>query len=219
MRMRNYRHQREKMVEVQLRKRGIKDERVLKVFEEVERHRFVEESLIDRAYDDSPLPIGKKQTISQPYIVALMSQALELKGDERVLEIGTGSGYQAYILSNLARQVFSIERHAELAQRARSIFESIDVHNIAIRIGDGTIGWKDYAPFDGIIVTAAAPKLRKPLFDQLWEGGKIAVPIGNEKKQTLYLFTKKGEDHSKEQLCPCTFVPLIGKEGWNSNSD
>ena len=217
MRMRNYHHQREKMVKTQLRKRGITDKRVLDVFTSVERHRFVEESLIGRAYDDSPLPIGKNQTISQPYIVALMSQALALKGDERVLEIGTGSGYQTLILANLVRQVFSIERHHDLARRARAIFESANVHNIAIRIGDGTIGWKDYAPYNGIIVTAASPQLPKSLFNQLCEGGRMVIPIGSEKKQTLYVFTRTGESHTKEALCPCSFVPLIGKEGWNNN--
>jgi len=203
------------MVEKQLVARGINDKRVLGVFLKLERHRFVEESLWDKAYNDSPLPIGKNQTISQPYIVALMAQALGLKGSERVLEIGTGSGYQAAILSLLAAQVFTVERHAELAQQSRSIFESLSLHNIAIRIGDGSIGWKEYAPYDGIVVTAAAPRKPKPLFDQLVDGGKLVIPVGEEHAQMLYLFNKKGTTVERISLCPCSFVPLIGIEGWS----
>lgn len=214
---RSYKLQRERMVEKQFRRRGITDDRVIQAFLTVERHLFVEESLWDRAYDDSPLPIGKNQTISQPYIVALMTQALELRGDEKVLEIGTGSGYQAMILSLLAAQVFSVERHAELAQKARAVFESKSIHNIAIRIGDGTIGWKEFTPYQGIIVTAAAPKLPKSLFDQVSDGGKLVIPTGGEQTQTLYVYTKKGEEYEQKALCACSFVPLIGIEGWNNN--
>ena len=213
---RGYTYQREKMVEKQLRRRGIEDERVNQVFLAIKRHVFVEESLWDRSYDESPLPIGKNQTISQPYIVALMTQALELRGDERVLEIGTGSGYQTAILASLAQKVFTVERHVELVQKARAVFESLSIHNIAIRIGDGTIGWKDFAPYHGIIVTAAAPKLPQPLFDQLIDGGKVVIPIGGEQKQILYVYTKTGDNFEQKELCPCAFVPLIGIEGWKN---
>lgn len=204
------------MVEKQLRKRGITDQRVLEVFASVERHLFVEEGLCERAYDDSPLPIGMHQTISQPYIVALMSQELQLSGNEKVLEIGTGSGYQTVILSMLADRVFTVERHTDLARKSRSIFESLSLHNIAIRIGDGTIGWSKFAPYDGIIVTAAAPKLPNGIANQLVDGGRLVIPIGGEGRQTLYVFTRMGDTFSNKALCSCSFVPLVGHEGWNS---
>lgn len=213
---RGYGYQRERMVEKQLQKRGISNDNVLKAFLKVERHLFVEETLQDRAYDDSPLPIGKHQTISQPYIVALMTQALNIKDGGKILEIGTGSGYQTAILAVLGANVFTIERHRELAQQSRSIFESMALHSIAIRIGDGTIGWKEYAPYQGIIVTAAAPQLPNAFYKQLSDGGRLVIPIGGEKKQTLFVFTKTGDTYEKEALCPCSFVPLIGLEGWES---
>lgn len=213
---RGYDHQREKMVEKQLEKRGISNEKVLNTFLKVKRHLFVEEPLQDRAYDDSPLPIGKHQTISQPYIVALMTQALDIKDGDKILEIGTGSGYQTVILAELGANVFTIERHRELAQRSRSIFESMSIHSIAIRIGDGTIGWNEYAPYQGIIVTAAAPQLPTAFYNQLADGGKLIIPIGGDKKQTLFVFTKTGDTYEKESLCPCSFVPLIGMDGWES---
>jgi len=211
-----YKIQRERMVEKQLRGRDITDKQVLNVFLKLERHRFVEESLWDRAYDDTPLPIGKNQTISQPYIVALMSQALEMKGSERILEIGTGSGYQAAILAMLGGQVFTVERHASLAQKARKIFDGLSLHNIAIRIGDGTIGWKEFAPYDRVVVTAASPGRPNSLLDQLTDGGMLVIPIGEEYSQTLYKYTKKGTSVERESICPCSFVPLIGLEGWKS---
>ena len=212
---RSYKFQRERMVEKQLRKRGITDKRVLQVFLTTERHLFVEEGLRDRAYDDSPLPIGKNQTISQPYIVALMTQALELKGEEKVLEIGTGSGYQSAILASLAAQVFTIERHGGLARTAREIFDSLTLGNIAIRTGDGTVGWMKFAPYQGIAVTAAAPTLPEPLFEQLEDGGRMVIPIGGESRQTLYVIKRMGDKYKQKELCPCAFVPLIGLEGWN----
>ncbi|MCP4724225.1 MAG: protein-L-isoaspartate(D-aspartate) O-methyltransferase [bacterium] len=212
---RSYKLQRENMVDRQLISRGITDEKVLESFSTIERHRFVEESLWDRAYNDSPLPIGKNQTISQPYIVALMTQALELTGEEKILEVGTGSGYQAAILSKLASQVFTIERHADLAKTARSVFESLGIHNIALRIGDGTIGWKEFSPYDGILVTAASPETPKSLLNQLCEGGKLVIPVGGESMQKLYIYTRKGDDFDRKTLCNCSFVPLIGSEGWN----
>ncbi len=215
MKKRSYLYQREKMIEKQLSGRGIKDDRVLQAFSEVERHQFVEESLWDRAYNDCPLPIGKNQTISQPYIVGLMTESLELTGNERVLEIGTGSGYQAAILSRLVQQVFSIERHPDLARNARKVFENLGIHNIAIRIGDGSIGWSEFAPYDAIIITAAAPKEPGILLNQLAEGGKLIVPVGSENTQRLLLYIKEGGKVEKTELCYCAFVPLIGTDGWN----
>jgi protein-L-isoaspartate(D-aspartate) O-methyltransferase len=212
-----YKYLRERMVELQLKGRDITDEQVLQAFLQIERHRFVEESLWDRAYDDCPLPIGKNQTISQPYIVALMTQALELKGIEKILEIGTGSGYQTVILARLASQVFTIERHFELAKSARAIFDTMGIQNIVLRIGDGTIGWQEFAPYNGIIVTAAAPKLPQSLAEQVALGGKLVIPIGEDFGQTLYVFTKRETSFDKKFLCPCSFVPLIGIEGWSNN--
>jgi len=210
-----FRIQRERMIDKQLKGRDITDKRVLDAFLQIERHKFVEESLWDRSYDDTPLPIGKNQTISQPYIVALMSQALELTGAERILEIGTGSGYQAAILAKLGAQVFTVERHAELARRSRKIFDELGLSNIAIRIGDGSIGWEQYAPYDRIVVTAAAPKKPATLLDQLTDGGILVIPVGEEHAQILYRYMKKGTTIERESLCPCAFVPLIGVEGWN----
>lgn len=205
------------MVETQIRARSIHDERVLTVMEAMPRHLFVDEGLIAQAYSDNPLPIGEKQTISQPYIVALMTQALELKGRERVLEIGTGSGYQTAILAKLADHVFSIERVATLAQRARRILDMLNCYNVAIRIGDGSYGWKEEAPFDAIITTAAAPKIPQYLVDQLAPGGKLVVPVGNRDVQTLQKFTRQIDNPveiKKEDLCGCRFVSLIGESGW-----
>lgn len=211
----SYAYYRQRMVDEQLRRRGIVDERVLKVMEALPRHLFVEKALRGRAYGDHPLPIGNGQTISQPYMVALMTQCLELKGHERVLEIGTGSGYQAAILAGLARNVFTIERHGTLARRARQAWEELDIHNIAMRIGDGTIGWSEYAPFDGIIVTAASPDLPQPLLDQLSEAeGRLVIPVGRSDFQQLRVVTRKGDVYTSREDVGCTFVPLVGKHGW-----
>ncbi|MEE9911599.1 MAG: protein-L-isoaspartate(D-aspartate) O-methyltransferase [Deltaproteobacteria bacterium] len=215
--MDRYRKQRARMVETQIRNRSISDARVLKVMETIPRHLFVDEGLIDQAYSDNPLPIGEKQTISQPYIVALMTQALELKGRERVLEIGTGSGYQTAILANLADRVFSIERVALLAARARKILDSLNCYNVAIRVGDGSYGWKEEAPFDAIITTAAAPGVPQYLLEQLVPGGRLVVPVGSRDVQTLYKLTRSTENPSeikKEDLGGCRFVSLIGESGW-----
>jgi protein-L-isoaspartate(D-aspartate) O-methyltransferase len=204
-------------VDGQIKARGITDTRVLKALETVPRHLFVDEGLIDQAYNDNPLPIGEKQTISQPYIVALMTQALELKGKERVLEIGTGSGYQAAILAQLADRVFSIERIAALASRSRKILDQLHYYNIAIRVGDGSYGWKEEAPFDAIITTAAAPGIPKYLIEQLVVGGRLIVPVGGRDVQTLYKLTRLSEntnDIKKEDLGGCRFVSLIGESGW-----
>jgi protein-L-isoaspartate(D-aspartate) O-methyltransferase len=215
--MDRYKKQRARMVETQIKARSIADPRVLKAMETIPRHFFVDEGLIDQAHSDNPLPIGEKQTISQPYIVALMTEALELKGKERILEIGTGSGYQTAILAHLADRVFSIERIAALATRARKILDQLNYYNVAIRVGDGSYGWKEEAPFDAIITTAAAPKIPKYLIEQLVVGGILVVPVGSRDVQTLYKLTRLAEDVSQmktEDLGGCRFVSLIGESGW-----
>jgi protein-L-isoaspartate(D-aspartate) O-methyltransferase len=215
--MDRYKKQRSRMVETQIKSRGISDNRVLRAMETVPRHLFIDEGLIDQAYNDSPLPIGEKQTISQPYIVALMTQALELNGKERVLEIGTGSGYQTAILAHLAERVFSIERIAPLAVKARKILDRLNYYNVAIRVGDGSYGWKEEAPFDAIITTAAAPEIPQYLVEQLAVGGRLVVPIGGRDVQTLYKLTRLIENPQeirKEDLGGCRFVSLIGESGW-----
>jgi protein-L-isoaspartate(D-aspartate) O-methyltransferase len=206
-----------KMVTSQLISRGINDEKVLKAMEKIPRHLFVDEGLQDQAYADNPLPIGERQTISQPYIVALMTEALELTGHEKVLEIGTGSGYQAAILAELADRVFSIERIASLADRARKVLESLGYYNVLIRVGDGTYGWKEESPFDAIIVTAGAPHVPKTLFDQLTIGGRLIVPTGDRHTQQLMKLTRTSEDRDEAEtknLGGCRFVNLIGEYGW-----
>ncbi|KAF0156211.1 MAG: protein-L-isoaspartate(D-aspartate) O-methyltransferase [Syntrophaceae bacterium] len=215
--MDRYKKQRTRMVETQIRARSISDAYVLKVMETIPRHLFVDEGLIDQAYSDNPLPIGEKQTISQPYIVALMTQALELKGGERILEIGTGSGYQTAILAKLADRVFSIERVATLATRARKILDRLNCYNVAIRVGDGSYGWKEEAPFDAIITTAAAPRIPQYLVEQLAPGGRLVVPVGSREVQTLYKLARSVENPAeikKEDLGGCRFVSLIGESGW-----
>ncbi len=215
--MDRYKKQRARMVETQLVSRGITDDSVLKAMGTVPRHLFVDEGLIDQAYSDNPLPIGERQTISQPFIVALMTQGLELKRKDRVLEIGTGSGYQAAILAQLADRVFSIERIATLASRARKILDALNYYNVAIRVGDGSYGWKEESPFDAIITTAAAPGVPKYLIEQLVVGGRLIVPVGGRDVQTLCKLTRLSEDINdikKEDLGGCRFVSLIGESGW-----
>jgi len=208
---------RKKMVDTQIRARGIRDERVLAAMEKIPRHLFVEPALIEQAYNDTPLPIGEGQTISQPYIVALMTEALRLTGKEKVLEIGTGSGYQTAILAELAEQVFSIERLASLAAKARQILDHLGYYNVAIRVGDGTWGWREEAPFDAIIVTAGAPRVPSPLMEQLAVGGRLVVPVGGKFTQELYRVTRLSEDPGDvetETLGGCRFVNLVGEHGW-----
>lgn len=215
--MNRYKKQRIKMVDSQLRSRGITDQRVLKAMEKIPRHFFVDEALRDQAYNDNPLPIGENQTISQPYMVALMTAALELKGREKVLEIGTGSGYQTAVLAELADQVFSIERIAFLASRARKVLDSLNCFNVAIRVGDGSYGWKEESPFDGIIVTAGAPDIPKTMLDQLGVGGRLVIPVGTRFAQNLMRVTRlSGEpnDFKQEDLGACRFVDLVGEYGW-----
>lgn len=212
-----YQKKRLKMVESQLRARGISQPRLLKAMEVIPRHLFVEPALRDQAYTDGPLPIEERQTISQPYIVALMTEALELKGKEKVLEIGTGSGYQTAVLAALCDRVFSLERLAPLALKARKILDSLDFYNVVIRVGDGTYGWREQAPFEAIIVTAGAPGIPKTLIEQLTIGGRLVIPVGSHHAQNLYRITRLAEDTSKvreEDLGGCRFVDLIGEYGW-----
>ena len=208
--------EREKMVEEQLVRRGITSERVLGAMRRIARHRFVEEGLQHRAYGDHPLPIGEEQTISQPYIVALMTSLLELTGREKVLEIGTGSGYQTAVLAELSRRVCSIERLPRLADRARKLLESLGYANIWIRVGNGALGWPDEAPFDRILVAAAGPSVPPPLIDQLGEGGRLVAPVGDAESQTLTLVERRAGEVRTRALGDCRFVPLVGKYAWET---
>ncbi|WP_038055604.1 protein-L-isoaspartate(D-aspartate) O-methyltransferase [Thermodesulfobacterium hydrogeniphilum] len=209
-----YRVARQRMVENQIKARGIKDERVLKAMLKVPRHLFVEEALRDQAYGDFPLPIGEGQTISQPYIVALMTEALELKGNERVLEIGTGSGYQTAILAELALWVYTIEKYPKILERAKKILTKLGYKNITFRLGDGSLGWPEAAPFDAIIVTAAAPQIPQPFIDQLAEGGRIVIPVGDEFSQVLMKGIKKGGILHTQTIEAVRFVKLVGAYGF-----
>jgi protein-L-isoaspartate(D-aspartate) O-methyltransferase len=202
------------MVDTQLVPRGITDARVLDAMRTVPRHRFVGPGMEASAYGDHALPIGHGQTISQPYMVALMTQELGLAGHERVLEIGTGSGYQTAILARLAEQVFSVERIGALAESARRVLEELGVTNVAIQVGDGTIGWTEYAPYDRILVTAGAPDVPKSLIEQLADRGIMVVPVGTQGFQDLKIVTKEGGETRTRSGGGCVFVPLLGKEGW-----
>ena len=208
--------ERARMVQEQLVARGISDQRVLDAMNRVPRHRFVEEGLRHRAYGDYPLPIGEEQTISQPYIVGLMTSLLELTGREKVLEIGTGSGYQTAVLAELSRRVCSIERLPRLADRARRLVESMGYTNVWIRVGNGALGWRDEAPFDRILVAAAGPNVPLPLIDQLGEGGRLVVPVGDAESQILTLVERRGGDVTTRALGECRFVPLVGKYAWEA---
>jgi len=208
---------RERMVDLQIVRRGIKDPRVIAAMKKVPRHFFVPESMRSQAYEDHPLPIEEKQTISQPYIVALMTEALQLKGHEKVLEIGTGSGYQTAILAELADKVFTIERIPLLAEKARKRLEELGYKNIVYRIGDGTLGWPEEAPFDGILVSAAAPSIPQPLIDQLAMGGRLIIPVGDRLSQELVLVERVPEGIRKSFLGGVRFVDLIGKWGWKES--
>ncbi|MEE9121931.1 MAG: protein-L-isoaspartate(D-aspartate) O-methyltransferase [Syntrophobacteria bacterium] len=205
---------RNRMVESQLVSRGIKDTRVLETMRKVPRHRFVEEALVSQAYNDHPLPIGEKQTISQPYMVALMTEALELQGDEKVLEIGTGSAYQTAILAELAEKIYSIERIRPLSIKARRILDELGYFNVVLKVGDGTVGAKDEAPFNAIIVTAGSPEIPQPLVDQLAMGGRLVVPVGDKYTQSLMRVVRTKEGITKTDLGGCRFVDLLGRHGW-----
>lgn len=202
------------MIEGQLVNRGIRDPRVLDAMRKVPRHMFVDEALSEQAYSDHPLPIGEKQTISQPYIVALMTETLKLKGHEKVLEIGTGSGYQATILAELAGRVFSIERFPTLAYRANQILQKLGYKNVIVRVADGTMGWPEEAPFDGIVITAGTPEIPQPLIDQLGMDGRLVVPVGDRFTQELLLIERTAGGIRRTNLGAVRFVDLVGKWGW-----
>jgi protein-L-isoaspartate(D-aspartate) O-methyltransferase len=206
--------ERERMVEDQLARRGVTDSRVLDAMRRVPRHLFVDEALRERAYGDYPLPIGEEQTISQPYIVGLMTSLLEVDEQRKVLEVGTGSGYQTAVLAELARRVCSIERIPRLAQRSRALLESLGYTNVWIRVGNGALGWPDEAPFDRILVAAGGPSLPAPLFDQLAEGGRMVLPLGDEANQTLTLVVKVAGRMVTSEHGDCKFVKLVGKYAW-----
>jgi len=204
-----------RMVDEQIVARGIKDGRVIDGMRKISRHLFVEEALQSQAYNDYPLPIGHGQTISQPYMVALMTEALELKGHEQVLEIGTGSGYQTALLAILAEKVYTIERISDLAGRARKTLDELGCYNVEIKIFDGTFGWREKAPFDTIMVTAGAPDVPDPLLDQLAIGGRIVIPVGEAGLQDLFIVTRTEREFVKKNLGGCRFVKLIGRHGWD----
>ena len=209
---------RSRMVEEQLRARGLTDARLLAAFRKVPRHLFVPPELQDQAYADHPLPIGAGQTISQPYMVALMASHLQLQGHERVLEIGTGSGYQAAILAELALEVFSVERIPDLMLGAEERLSRLGYLNIHLATTNGSLGWPEHAPYDAIIVAAAAPEVPQPLLDQLADGGKLLVPIGPASQQVLHRITKRREGVVREAITSCVFVPLVGEHGWPEQS-
>ena len=204
------------MLEKQLRRRGITDEKVLSAMDAVPRHKFVAEELRERAYEDAPLPIGDGQTISQPYIVAAMTAALRIKSSDRILEIGTGCGYQAAILSRLGKEVFSVERRPKLAAEASKRLTELGYANVHVHCGDGTLGLPEFAPFDTILVAAAAPAVPKPLLAQLAEGGRMILPVGDEENQLLQLVEKLGNTVLTNTLEGCRFVPLVGYHGWQN---
>jgi len=208
-----FKQRRKKLVDI-LRKKGIKDERVLDAINRVARHRFIDTALEDRAYDDSALPIGKEQTISQPYTVARQTELLDLMPGEKVLEIGTGSGYQAAILCELGVTVYSVERHRELYERARGMLKKLG-YDVQIKLGDGTLGWSAYAPYDAIVVTAGAPSVPEELPGQLNVNGRLVLPVGGPEQQEMVRVTKiREEEYEEEHFRNFKFVPLIGKKGW-----
>ncbi|HLB00560.1 MAG TPA: protein-L-isoaspartate(D-aspartate) O-methyltransferase [Bacteroidota bacterium] len=209
---RRFSHEKEEMIDL-LRRRGIADERLIGAMRRVDRHEFVEDAFVNRSYEDSALPIGCAQTISQPYTVAFMTQALGIVPGDRVLEIGTGSGYQAAILTEMGARVFTVERHMQLLMEARKRFEKYS-YNIASKCGDGTLGWNEFAPYRGIIVTAGAPEPPQPLVDQLDSGGTLVIPIGDMDIQDLHIITRADGVISTRHATGFKFVPLIGKSGW-----
>ncbi|WP_073612755.1 protein-L-isoaspartate(D-aspartate) O-methyltransferase [Desulfopila aestuarii] len=209
-----YETARERMVQEQIIARGVTDPRTIDALLEVPRHLFVDDAMRARAYGDYPLPIAAGQTISQPYIVSFMTQALQLKGEETVLEIGTGSGYQAAVLSRLCRQVYTVERINTLLANARKVFGSLRYFNIVAKLDDGTMGWPEHAPYDAIIVTAGGPEIPAPLIDQLADPGRLIIPVGDQDVQELQLLTKIDGEVKVENLASVRFVDLIGEHGW-----
>lgn len=202
------------MVKTQIVARGVRDPLVLEALRQVPRHVFLQPEYRYLAYADGPLPIGSGQTISQPYIVALMTELMELKGVERVLEVGTGSGYQAAVLAYLAAQVHTIERHASLAHYAERLIGDLGIHNVQVHIGDGSLGLPEFAPYAAIMVTAAAPHVPPALFSQLEEDGRLVIPVGGRGSQYLERWRRKGSDFKQELVIPVAFVPLLGEQGW-----
>lgn len=206
-----------RMVEEQIAERGIHDIQLLEVMRTVPRHLFIPLEFRHMAYADGPLPIGSGQTISQPYIVALMTQTLRLMGDERVLEVGTGSGYQAAVLAHLVAEVHTIERHAGLARSAADILDELGLTNVTVHVGDGSLGIPEFAPYQAIIATAAAPRVPNALLDQLDDGGRMVIPVGGQLGQYLELWQRDGSRFNQEPLVPVAFVPLRGEQGWEEN--
>jgi len=212
----DYEIARARMVQEQFIKRGITDERVLAAMGALPRHLFIDQAFWPRAYGDHSLPIGNDQTISQPYIVALMTQELQLPENASVLEIGTGSGYQAAVLGVMGCTVYSIERFTDLSERARKIIEKLQIRNINFRVGDGSLGWKEHAPFDAIIVAAGSPDLPESLVEQLAVGGKLIIPVGSRQSQRLIKVVRGRQMLEKHDICGCMFVPLVGDNAWKS---
>ncbi len=210
---------RKRMVETQLIERGITDDRVLSVFLGMPRHEFIASELRRCAYEDRPLPIGSGQTISQPYMVALMTELLEVSDKMKVLELGTGSGYQTAILAALAREVYSVERIARLAGSAASVLDRLGIKNVHIKTADGTIGLAEFQPYDAIMVTAGAPRVPQALLDQLTDGGRLVIPVGSRFSQVLMCVQKKGGQIVETRSCGCVFVPLLGKQGWSVDNE
>jgi protein-L-isoaspartate(D-aspartate) O-methyltransferase len=213
--MDEYERQRSRMVNKQILRRGLKDPRLLAAFESIPRHLFVPEDYRYAAYDDGPLPIGHSQTISQPYIVALMTALLELEGDERVLEIGTGSGYQAAILARMAAEVHTVEYVPELAAQADNLLKQLGLDNVHLHVGDGSLGWPENAPYAGILVAAAAPEAPRALLQQLEDGGRLVLPVGGRGTQNLVVWERKGDDFHSQIETAVAFVPLRGEQGWD----
>jgi protein-L-isoaspartate(D-aspartate) O-methyltransferase len=212
-----YQSLRDEMVEQQMRARGITDERVLEAMRRVPRHLFVPPGRRDRAYDDTPLPLGEGQTISQPYMVAWMTELLCLRGNEVVLEVGTGSGYQAAVLGVLAKKVYTIERIPSLAEAAARLLTELSLDNVEIVVGDGSKGLKEHAPYDGILVTAGSPGVPQVLVEQLADGGRLVIPVGPASMQMLNVITRRGDDVETNQVGSCVFVPLVGMYGWEQS--
>ena len=213
--MTDYHLARKRMVERQILERGIRDPAVIRALLTVPRHLFVEEALRDQAYSDFPLPIGTGQTISQPYMVALMTESLKLTGVEKVLEIGTGSGYQTAVLAEITSPVITVERIGSLVTRARKILDQLGHYRVSTHVADGTLGWKDSAPFDAILVTAGSPRIPRDLVEQLADGGRLVIPVGDRHLQRLMRLTLLGGEEKVEDLGGCVFVPLIGRLGWS----
>ena len=202
-----------------MQERGIRDLNVLKAFDAIHRHEFIPESFRIRSYDDAPVPIGHGQTASQPSLQALYMQVLELKPSDKVLEIGTGCGFQTAVLAQLAERVYSVERIRELAVMAREKLDELRISNVAILVGDGTIGWSRYAPYDAILVAAGGPEIPRPLMEQMADGGRMLIPVGGRDMQHLVLVTRHGDQYEQRRVVDCTFVPLLGRFGWSSPGD